>query len=315
MVRPGVQDLLRRLAKHYEIVVYTASLAKYANPLLDILDPDGHVSARLFREHCAYHSGSYVKDLAALGRSLSSTLIVDNSPTSYMCVNHLAAHRIPAVAVGCWVLHEQSGLFFSSSVTFACYNCTFFLAGFTPTTEFHVQTSSTTNRIESCLTSLSSVSKFIAPQTSHQSVSSKPHALGHRYHARHVLCHSASPAKHATFILSCIQVQTYVAEKVQQRPASRVVVPRSLPTGGPTNSLRADRAKPCRFYDLSLTCAAFFRTKIYERCHKKTPAEGRHSSTADKPKTCPAIIMELIFRRNRLYFSALYELLHPPKIG
>lgn len=98
MVRPGVQDLLQRLAKHYEIVVYTASLAKYANPLLDILDPDGHVSARLFREHCAYHSGSYVKDLAALGRSLSRTLIVDNSPTSYMYVSHqtprLPPHRL-----------------------------------------------------------------------------------------------------------------------------------------------------------------------------------------------------------------------------
>jgi len=84
LVRPGTEELLRRLAKHYEIVVYTASLAKYADPLLDQLDKHGVISARLFREHCAFHSGSYVKDLASLGRSLRHTLIVDNSPASYM---------------------------------------------------------------------------------------------------------------------------------------------------------------------------------------------------------------------------------------
>jgi len=39
--RPGVDIFLEKLSRHYEIVIYTASLSKYANPLLDWLDPKG----------------------------------------------------------------------------------------------------------------------------------------------------------------------------------------------------------------------------------------------------------------------------------
>lgn len=38
LVRPGVSEFLTEMAKHYEIVIYTASLSKYADPLMDILD-------------------------------------------------------------------------------------------------------------------------------------------------------------------------------------------------------------------------------------------------------------------------------------
>ena len=38
MKRPGVDEFLVEMAKHYEIVIYTASLNKYADPLLDLLD-------------------------------------------------------------------------------------------------------------------------------------------------------------------------------------------------------------------------------------------------------------------------------------
>jgi TFIIF-interacting CTD phosphatase-like protein len=36
--RPGVEEFMREMAKYYEIVIYTASLNKYADPLLDQLD-------------------------------------------------------------------------------------------------------------------------------------------------------------------------------------------------------------------------------------------------------------------------------------
>jgi RNA polymerase II subunit A small phosphatase-like protein len=38
VVRPGTEFFLQRLAKCYELVIYTASLSKYAEPLIDILD-------------------------------------------------------------------------------------------------------------------------------------------------------------------------------------------------------------------------------------------------------------------------------------
>lgn len=82
--RPGVDEFLTEMAKHYEVVVYTASLNKYADPLLDLLDPIGLIRTRLFRESCVYYEGNYVKDLSLLDRDLSQSIIVDNSPSSYI---------------------------------------------------------------------------------------------------------------------------------------------------------------------------------------------------------------------------------------
>jgi carboxy-terminal domain RNA polymerase II polypeptide A small phosphatase len=81
--RPGVDEFLLEMAKHYEIVLYTASLNKYADPLLDLLDTNRVIRTRLFRESCVYFEGNYVKDLSLLDRDISQTIIVDNSPSSY----------------------------------------------------------------------------------------------------------------------------------------------------------------------------------------------------------------------------------------
>ncbi|KAG2789343.1 hypothetical protein Pcac1_g2095 [Phytophthora cactorum] len=91
--RPGAEEFLIEMAKYYEIVVYTASLSKYADPLLDKLDPEGVIRYRLYREHCVQYEGNYVKDLSLLDRDISQTIIVDNSPMAY------AFH--PRNAIGC----------------------------------------------------------------------------------------------------------------------------------------------------------------------------------------------------------------------
>ena len=83
LIRPGVQTFLNRLSKLYEIVIFTASVSKYADPLLDILDKDNNCSFRLFREHCSMMGMTYIKDLNKLGRNLKDVIIVDNSPLSY----------------------------------------------------------------------------------------------------------------------------------------------------------------------------------------------------------------------------------------
>ncbi|RKO85579.1 HAD-like domain-containing protein, partial [Blyttiomyces helicus] len=59
--RPGVDVFLQRLGSQFEIVVFTASLAKYADPVLDMLDKHQVVKHRLFREACIHHKGNYVK--------------------------------------------------------------------------------------------------------------------------------------------------------------------------------------------------------------------------------------------------------------
>lgn len=38
VVRPGCAKFLSEMAKYYEVAIFTASLSKYADPLMDILD-------------------------------------------------------------------------------------------------------------------------------------------------------------------------------------------------------------------------------------------------------------------------------------
>ena len=72
------------MSQVFELVIYTASLSKYANPMLDWLDPKGLCSYRLFREHCTFFKGIFVKDLSRTARPLKDQIIIDNSPASYI---------------------------------------------------------------------------------------------------------------------------------------------------------------------------------------------------------------------------------------
>ncbi|KDR75439.1 hypothetical protein GALMADRAFT_249498 [Galerina marginata CBS 339.88] len=94
--RPGVDDFLKRMGQIYEVVIFTASLSKYADPVLDKLDIHQVVAHRLFRESCYNHKGNYVKDLSQLGRPIADTIILDNSPASYIF------HPNNAVPVSSW---------------------------------------------------------------------------------------------------------------------------------------------------------------------------------------------------------------------
>lgn len=94
--RPYVDEFLRRMGELFECVLFTASLAKYADPVTDLLDKSGVFRSRLFRESCVFHQGCYVKDLSRLGRDLKKTIILDNSPASYIF------HPENAVPVQSW---------------------------------------------------------------------------------------------------------------------------------------------------------------------------------------------------------------------
>ena len=99
--RPWVDEFLIECAKLYEIVIFTASLSKYADPLLDQLDTTRVTAVRLFREACVHYCGNYVKDLSRLGRDMRNVIIVDNSPHSY------AFHPYNAVAIDSWFDDEN----------------------------------------------------------------------------------------------------------------------------------------------------------------------------------------------------------------
>ena len=84
LIRPFAKEFLINVSKYFELVVFTASIPKYASPLLDILDKEKNIKHRLYREHCTFIDGLYIKDLKRLNRPLKDMIIVDNSPLAYI---------------------------------------------------------------------------------------------------------------------------------------------------------------------------------------------------------------------------------------
>jgi RNA polymerase II subunit A small phosphatase-like protein len=137
--RPGVDEFIRKVCEKYEVVVFTASLAKvrsaatsaaparlivvarhtvrrpfagHAGPaavdevsplprgvraalrqLRQGAPPRAPLSARALTTHCA------TQDLSRLGRDLSQTLIIDNSPFSYMFQVRCVSWALTATAL------------------------------------------------------------------------------------------------------------------------------------------------------------------------------------------------------------------------
>lgn len=82
--RPGVDEFLEKVGKWFEVVVFTASVSKYGDPLLNKLDIHRSVHHRLFRDSCYNYQGNFIKNLSQIGRPLSECIIIDNSPASYI---------------------------------------------------------------------------------------------------------------------------------------------------------------------------------------------------------------------------------------
>ena len=74
-----------QVCKWYNLVVFTASVQEYADPVIDWLESERKFfSARYYRQHCTFRHGAFIKDLSAVEPDLSKVMILDNSPLSYM---------------------------------------------------------------------------------------------------------------------------------------------------------------------------------------------------------------------------------------
>ena len=68
----------------FELMVFTASVKEYCDKVLKIIDPKAkYFRHRLCRDDCTLYGDAYLKDLRLVGRDLSQTAIVDNSPVSF----------------------------------------------------------------------------------------------------------------------------------------------------------------------------------------------------------------------------------------
>ncbi|KAK3111140.1 Nuclear envelope morphology protein 1 [Teratosphaeriaceae sp. CCFEE 6253] len=96
--RPHCHDFLRKMAKWYTLVVFTASVQEYADPVVDWLERERkYFSGRYYRQHCTWRNGAYIKDLAQVEPDLSRVMILDNSPMSYIF------HEDNAIPIEGWI--------------------------------------------------------------------------------------------------------------------------------------------------------------------------------------------------------------------
>lgn len=96
--RPHCDDFLRRVSKWYNLVVFTASVQEYADPVIDFLESERkYFSGRYYRQHCTFRHGAFIKDLSSIEPDLSKVMILDNSPLSYMF------HQDNAIPIQGWI--------------------------------------------------------------------------------------------------------------------------------------------------------------------------------------------------------------------
>lgn len=83
--RPHCDEFLRKVCKWYRLVVFTASVQEYADPVIDWLETERKFFVgRYYRQHCTLRNGAYIKDLSSVEPDLSRVCILDNSPLSYI---------------------------------------------------------------------------------------------------------------------------------------------------------------------------------------------------------------------------------------
>jgi CTD nuclear envelope phosphatase 1 len=83
--RPHCDEFLRKISKWYKLVVFTASVQEYADPVINYLEAEKkYFAERYYRQHCTFRNGAYIKDLSTVEPDLSKVMILDNSPVSYV---------------------------------------------------------------------------------------------------------------------------------------------------------------------------------------------------------------------------------------
>lgn len=97
--RPHCDEFLRKVCKWYRLVVFTASVQEYADPVIDWLEQERKFfQARYYRQHCTLRNDAFIKDLSSVEPNLSKVMILDNSPTSYIFHEGMLTTTVPFVS-------------------------------------------------------------------------------------------------------------------------------------------------------------------------------------------------------------------------
>lgn len=96
--RPYCDMFLKAVSEWYKLVIFTASVQRYADPVIDWLEQDRkYFAQRYYRQHCTLTEDGFIKNLEVVEQDPSKMVIIDNSPVSY------ARNQNNAVAIEGWI--------------------------------------------------------------------------------------------------------------------------------------------------------------------------------------------------------------------
>ena len=82
--RPFLFEFLESISKYYEIILFTCSTYNYAESIVKAIEfKKKYFNYIFYRQHTIIIKNDFVKDLARIGRSLDSVIIVDNMPQNF----------------------------------------------------------------------------------------------------------------------------------------------------------------------------------------------------------------------------------------
>ncbi|KAI7906966.1 NLI interacting factor-like phosphatase-domain-containing protein [Cokeromyces recurvatus] len=100
--RPHVDFFLSTISKWYKVVIFTASMSEYADPVIDWLDQDhSYISQRYFRQSCILKDGNFLKDISIAESDLSKVCLIDNSPAAF------ALYQENAIPLPTWISNPK----------------------------------------------------------------------------------------------------------------------------------------------------------------------------------------------------------------
>lgn len=77
IIRPGAKNFIEVMSEYFDIVLWTASLREYADPVMDQIDTSKKATMRLFRENCTLLTTGLTKNLINLDLNLKDVIIID----------------------------------------------------------------------------------------------------------------------------------------------------------------------------------------------------------------------------------------------
>jgi TFIIF-interacting CTD phosphatase-like protein len=84
-LRPYALSFLKKVAQHFEVIVFTRLEEPLARAIAEVIDEEGrHIAHLLARGDCLALGGFLCKDLRVLDRSPRDTVVVDCRPEGYM---------------------------------------------------------------------------------------------------------------------------------------------------------------------------------------------------------------------------------------